>query len=205
MSDLIIYGVPPSSYTRTARMVCAEKGVGYDFELVDLGSDAHKALHPYGKVPIIKHGDVVLYETSAIMRYIDEAFDGRSLQPADPAARALMEQYISVHNAYFYGHAVRQYAFRYIFAGDKGPDREAIEASLPALGRDLDLLDAGYGESAWIAGEDMSLADLMIMPVIGTVASFPEGAELVGARPHLSRAFATMKERDSYNSALPSS
>jgi glutathione S-transferase len=205
MSDLIIYGIPLSSYTRTVRMVCAEKGVSHDFEHVQLGSETLKALHPYGKVPVLKHGDLVLYETGAIIHYIDEAFEGPSLQPAEPAAHAIMELYLGVLNAYVYGHAVRGYALHYIFAGASGPDRAAIDAGLPALARDLDLLDAAYQKSAWIAGDELSLADLLIMPVIGTVASFPEGAELVGARPNLGRAFDAMKQRDSYRSALPSS
>jgi glutathione S-transferase len=205
MSDPIIYGIPFSSYTRTVRMVCAEKGVSYRFEHVQLGSETLEALHPYGKVPALAHGDLVLYETSAIIHYIDEAFEGPSLQPAEPAAHAIMEQFMSVLNAYVYRHGVRDYALRYIFAGAGGPDRAAIDASLPALARDLDLLDAAYQKSAWIAGDELSLADLLIMPVMGTVASFPEGAELVGARPSLGRALDAMKQRDSYRSALPSS
>jgi glutathione S-transferase len=205
MSDVIIYGIPPSSYTRTARMACAEKGVSYDFEPVQLGSEALKALHPYARVPVLKHGDLVLYETSAIIHYIDEAFEGPSLQPAEPAARAIMEQYISVLNAYVNGRAIRGYAFHYIFAGESGPDRAAIDAGLPGLARELDVLDAAYKKSAWIAGDALSLADLLIMPVVDTVASFPEGAELVGARSSLGRALDAMKQRDSYRSALPSS
>ena len=76
MSDITLYGFPPSSYTWTARMVAEEKGISHDLEPIEFGSDALKALHPFGKIPIMTHGDLTLYETAAICRYIDEAFDG---------------------------------------------------------------------------------------------------------------------------------
>ncbi len=90
MSKLTIYGIAPSTYTRSARMAAIEKGIEFDFEPVELGSPEHLALHPYGKVPIMRHGDLTLYETFAIGRYIDEAFDGPALQPSDTAERARM-------------------------------------------------------------------------------------------------------------------
>ena len=82
MSNVKIYGPAPSSYVRTTRMALVEKGVDYELLPIEFGSDAHRALHPYAKVPILEHGDVRLYETQAILRYIDARFDG----PASPNA-----------------------------------------------------------------------------------------------------------------------
>ena len=102
MSDVVIHGPPQSTYVRSARMVCHEKGVRYDLRPLELKSEAHLALHPFGKVPVLQHGDLTLYETSAIVLYLDEAYPSPPLQPLDPASRALMHQWISSVNGYYY-------------------------------------------------------------------------------------------------------
>ena len=70
MTDVTLYGFPSSSYTWSARMACEEKGISHDLEAIEFGSDEHKALHPFAKIPVMKHGDLVLYETAAICQYI---------------------------------------------------------------------------------------------------------------------------------------
>ena len=75
MSEITMYGLPGSSYTWSARMVCEEKGVSHELEGVELGSDDHRRLHPFCKIPVMKHGGLVLHETTAICRYIDGSVD----------------------------------------------------------------------------------------------------------------------------------
>src|SRR5262245_1882390 len=100
MAEIIIYGVPQSSYVRTVLFTCGEKSVPHRLEPIQLHSDAHLALHPWRRVPIMRHGDVQLFETSAIVRYIDEAFPGPALTPDTPVERGVMEQWISAINSY---------------------------------------------------------------------------------------------------------
>ena len=102
MPDVTIYGPAMSTYVRTARMACAEKGVSHALEEVEFGSDAHRRLHPFAKVPILKHGDFVVYETEAICRYVDRGFAGPPLQPKDTKALARMDQWLSAVNDYVY-------------------------------------------------------------------------------------------------------
>jgi glutathione S-transferase len=84
MADLILYGFPQSNYVRAARMACVEKGVPHTLEPAGPHSPAILEMNPFGKMPAMRHGDFTLYETSAIMRYIDDAFAGPRLTPADP-------------------------------------------------------------------------------------------------------------------------
>ena len=67
-----------------------------------MGSPAHLALHPFDRVPILQHGDFTLYETSAIVAYLEEMFPTPSLQPDTAQGRALMNQWISAVNSYYY-------------------------------------------------------------------------------------------------------
>ena len=95
MADIKLYGFAPSSYTWTTRLAAEEKGITHELLPIEFGSDDHKALHPFAKIPIMDHGDNRLYETSAICRYIDETFDGPALQPADAFGRAEVDQWNS--------------------------------------------------------------------------------------------------------------
>ena len=94
MGKPIIYGPAYSTYARTVRLALEEKGVDYDLVEVDLLAGAtkapeHLARHPFGKVPAFEHDGFELYETDAIMRYVDAAFPGpRRAAPAWPRRSA---------------------------------------------------------------------------------------------------------------------
>jgi hypothetical protein len=84
------------------------KEVPYTFRDLEpeMGTPTHLALHPFDRVPIMQHGDFMLYETSAIAAYVDEVFDGPKLTPADPQKRARVNQWISAVNAYYYPYLI---------------------------------------------------------------------------------------------------
>ena len=84
MSTLEIIGVPRSSYVRVVRMACEEKGVPYVLQEEIPHSPAVNAIHPFGKVPVMRYGGVELYESKAIVTYIDRTCPGPKLIPDDP-------------------------------------------------------------------------------------------------------------------------
>ena len=94
MSDPIVYGFPRSTFVNIVRMILTHKDVAYSFHDLEpvMGKAEHLALHPFDRVPILRHGDLTVYETSAIAAYVDEAFGGASLTPKDVKARARMNQ-----------------------------------------------------------------------------------------------------------------
>jgi len=86
MAHPIVYGPAGSTCVWSARLALAEKGVTH--ELVDVPFGAHReephlSRHPFAKVPAFEHDGFALYETQAIMRYVDERFAGTPLQPED--------------------------------------------------------------------------------------------------------------------------
>jgi len=81
MSNLQIIGTALSNFVRTARMAAREKGVSYELVEVMPRSDQAREIHPGGMIPGLRHGDRTLFESRAITRYIDEAFDGPPLMP----------------------------------------------------------------------------------------------------------------------------
>jgi glutathione S-transferase len=200
-----VYGDPRSTYVRTVRMVLAEKGVAYAHDPVAPQSEQILALNPFGRVPAFRDGDFTLYETSAIVRYIDECFDGPTLLGANARLRARMEQYASLINCHGYDAMVRRYVLQYVFPRGPGgaPDRAVIEKAVPDIQPLLTVFDRAYGPRNLLAGDAVTLADLLLAPIVFYLGMFPEGKSLLAAAPNVTRAHATIAERESFKATMP--
>jgi glutathione S-transferase len=203
MAELVVYGIPQSTYVRSVRMACVEKGVAYTLDPQMPHSETINALHPYGKIPALKHGDFTLYETSAILRDIDEAFDGPSLQPKDAKGRARMEQWISTINAYCDGPMIRRLVMQYYFPSGGKPDRAIIDAASVEVNKDIALIDAAVSPGPYLLGADISLADLLLAPILFYVAQVPEGQAALTASKNMARSSAAMRARKSFQDTMP--
>ena len=117
MPELQIIGAPQSNYVWVARIACHEKGVPYTLVPVMPHTPEVDAVHPLGKIPALRHGDVTLAESRAICFYIDHAFDGPPLVSRDPAEGARTEQWISIVNTHFDVLVARPYVGAYFFPG----------------------------------------------------------------------------------------
>lgn len=126
------------------------------------GDPAFLALNPFGMVPVLVDGDVVLSESNAILRYL-AAREGRTdLLPVDPAARARIERWMDWQASDF--NNSWRVAFQGLVRGNP-PHRDpaAIEASLAAFARMVAIVDASLASSqAWICGTAFTLADIPI-------------------------------------------
>ncbi len=200
-----IIGISLSSYVRTARMAAIEKGVDHDHDPAPPGDAAVTAIHPFGKVPVFRHGAVELFETRAITQYLDTVFDGPALQPTDPVERARMEQWISTINDVIYGTWIRNYVLQYAFpsGADGLPDRAVIEAALPDIEYQLAVFNRALTDNPYLVGGQLSLADLFLLPLVFYVNAMPEGKDRMSAAPHVQRFLDHMGRRESFQATLP--
>jgi glutathione S-transferase len=154
---------------------------------------------------VFRNGPLQLFETSAIMRYADEAFPGPRLMPETPADRARAEQWISGVHCYFFDAMIRRYVLQYIFpkGADGKPDRTTIDAALVDVKRQLGTLDKAYGSRNFLVGEQATLADLFIAPIIFYVGNMPEGKDLLASSANVRRAQAAISERESFKATMP--
>ena len=205
MADLQIIGIPQSSYTWAIRMALAEKGVAYELLSAPPHSPEIDAIHPLGKVPAMRHGDVALFESKAIASYIDRVFPGPRLIPNDARGAAEVEQWVSHVNTAVDPCLVRTYVLGYFFpqTADGAPDRAAIDAVLPAMQKHIDLLDKAVARTGYLAGDGFTFADINLMPILYYTQRFPEGGKMVGAAGHLSAYFARHAERPSFKATTP--
>jgi len=205
MTEITLYGFAPSTFTWSARLALEEKGVPYSLEPVELGSEAHRALHPFSRIPILRHGDTTLFETSAIMRYVDAAFDGPALVPSDPRLAARMEQWISAYNDYFVRTILHGVLYQRVIVPMRGgvTDEAAVAEIMPAVREQLRIADAALADSQYLAGATVTLADLMTVPSFAHLGGVPEGQGLLDGFPNLGRWFAAMCARHSFAATRP--
>ena len=188
---LVLHGYRYSVYVRIVRLVLAEKGLNYEqVEVNPFAADVpadYLALHPFGRVPTLVHDGFALYETGAITRYVDRAFPGPALQPADPKRLARMDQIVGMVNAYAYWPLVRQVFVHDVVRPHLGTASDAaeLEKGLAAAAKVLDALEALATADPWLTGPDISLADFHLGAMVACFTQSPSGAELLAARPGL--------------------
>jgi glutathione S-transferase len=188
----LVFGAPYSVYVRAVRLALEEKGTPYELVPIDIfapgGPPAeHLARHPFGKIPAFEHAGFRLYEAEAITRYIDEAFLGPVLQPADPHGRARMTQIISILDSYAYRTLVWDIYVERVSRPALGlaTDEDRISAALPKAAVCLSALAELMGEEPWLAGPAISLADLHAAPMFALFRLAPEGERLLDSQKRL--------------------
>jgi len=205
MSSVQILGAPVSTFVRVVRIVAEEKEVPY--ELVPLGPHTPDvdALHPFGRIPVLRHGDVTLCESRAIACYLDRRFDGPSLVPADTLEQARVEQWISLILTGFDPVLVRAYLLAYVFPGTENgqPDRARIDATLPQLERCLDVLARAVGPTGQLVGSSFTLADAYLIPILAYLKDMPESGRLIADSEALRDYIARQEARPSVRATVP--
>lgn len=203
---ITLLGDARSTYTRTARMALAEKGVAYTLHICRPNTPDILAVHPFGKIPGLRDGDIALWETEAIANYVDECFEtGTILRPGSIIERTRCTQWISSINSYLYDTMVRRFVLQFIFPkGDDGnPDMAVIDKALGEMAGQFAALDKAYGGRDYLAGSSLSTADLFLAPILAYVKAMPPGAALMAQYPNVLRAHDTICQRESFRNTQP--
>ena len=108
--------------------------------------------------PALYHGDFHLYETAAIARYVDEAFEGPALQPGEVKARADMQKWINITEQYIYPAVIGDLVLQRLapklglFGGVT--NEAVVAAAVPVIAHQLDLIDQALsGDTQYLAGD----------------------------------------------------
>jgi glutathione S-transferase len=196
---MTLHGYSYSVYLRIVRMTMLEKGVAWSHVEVDPFTDPippdYLALNPFGRVPTLDHDGFVLYETTAITRYVDEMFGGPSLQPGEARERARMNQIIAIADSYGYWPMVRQVFSQRVFnARRRAPDEAVVAEGLASSRKVLAALEPLAGGGDFLVGDRLTLADLHLGAMVAYFMAANEGAAVLADYPKLSAWWAAFKD-----------
>lgn len=139
---------------------------------------AYLKLNPNGKVPTLVDGEAVVWESNTILRYLCNKHGGQALYPAEPAARSMVERWMDWLLASLNGPYVA------IFKEAKKPAAERAASwaqDAKDLKAQLDILETGLGAQPWLAGKDMTVADISLGPIVHRCLDFPVDLPGLGA------------------------
>jgi glutathione S-transferase len=205
-----VFGADYSVYVRSVRLCLVEKGIEYELTPVDVFAkegppQSYLARHPFGRIPAFEHAGFPLYETSAIARYIDEAFGDPKLQPSGAKARARCNQLISIADNYAYPYLVWGIYVERVSKPKRGAvaDEANIAAAVPNVKTCLKALSDLMADNLWLAGAELTLADLYAAPMFDYFLKAPEGRELIREHENLGAWWSRVASRSSMKATAP--
>jgi glutathione S-transferase len=203
---MILYGHPGSTCTRKVLCTLYEKRAEFDYVVVDITkgeqkSPEHLARQPFGVVPAIDDNGFTLYESRAIIRYLDQKLPGEALTPESIQLRAFMEQWISVETSYFTPPAMKAIMnIWYASMSGASPDQSVIDAGLVGAAKALDVLEKSLPANGYLVS-DFSLADICYAPYLQYLEDMKIDA-IITDRPKVAAWWNRIKARPSWQKAI---
>jgi glutathione S-transferase len=203
MTPFVVHTIPGSPAARAVLAALIEKGA--PFRVAGLMPGAHKtepylSRNPFGKMPVLEHADFSLYETQAILRYLERILPSPSLVPSTPREAARMDQLIGISDWYLFQGVSAVIGFQRV-VGPRlmglTPDEAAIEKAMPLAHIVFSELSRLLGDKPYVASQHVTLADLLIAPHLDFLAEAPEWESLTRERRNLIDWLARMNERPS--------
>ena len=196
-AEVRIFGTVISTYTRIIEITAEE--VGLSHEVTATAARSPQNHHPFGKVPVVEVDGLELYESVSVTQYLDNAHNAGTLQPNDPAARAVMDRWIAVGNNYLFPLFEHGLIMPWIMHRHAGMplDEENIARALPNISRALAFCDAEITkDGAWTIGA-FDLADIFLYCILRGVQLTPQGSVGISQCPQLSAWMAVTEQRPS--------
>lgn len=174
------------------------------YRRIDLGGDfgglddpAYRALNPHGKVPTLQDGDVTVWESNAIVRYLAATYSTGTLWPETPAERAEADQWMAWTDSLY--RSWIDLFWKFVRTPPARRDQAAIEALHAQCITRYQALDRSLSTRAYIAGDSLTMAD---MPAGMTLYRWFEMAIERPPMPHLEAWYARLRERPAYVKAI---
>ena len=166
-------------------MVLEESHTPYEMQEVDIMSGEQNqsdylAKHPFGKVPTLEVDGQFLYETSAIVEYLDTTVNNRGLTPQEPMMQARMRQIMAIVDSYLYGPAISTITIQRMIVPQQGgqTDTAAVQAAVPKAKTALEALACGT-PVVTLDHPQNAARDLVTDGVTGAVCGVAETGTLI--------------------------
>jgi glutathione S-transferase len=204
MSEFTVHSVPGSPFGRSVLATLEEKRAPYRLAPVAPGTtktpEYLTTLHPFGRVPVMEHDGFRLYETQAVLRYLDRVMPQPSLTPSDIKRAARMDQVMNINDWYLFHGVGNVIIFHRVIAPrlmGLVPDEDAIKAAMPKAHAVFNELARLLGDQPYFTGDTLSLADFLVAPAVEFFTATPEWSALGAPHANLAGWMSRMQERPS--------
>ncbi|KAJ7084258.1 glutathione S-transferase [Mycena epipterygia] len=203
MAILKLYGDTLATCTRRVATVLYEAKVPFELIQIDRSKGEHKTREylekqPFGQIPYIDDDGFILFETRAICRYIAAKYPESRLIPTDPKKNALFEQAASIELMNFEFNAGPA-VFETWGKARRGlkTDQAVFDAKIAALDVKLDAYDAILAKQKYLAGDELTLADLFHLPNAPILERHAK-SDIMTRKPHVARWYKDLLSRPSW-------
>lgn len=165
-----LHAHPFSTFSRRVRIALLEKDIACEIVDLDLAGKANRqpaylALNPYGRVPTLVDGDLVLYESASILTYLEAKHPTPPLLPATMADRARADMHVRLCDLQMARHT-STVVFPKRFLPEARWDKPAIEAAQAEIARHLAILEPQLAGREWLVGDAFSLVEVAYAPLV---------------------------------------
>jgi glutathione S-transferase len=183
---LELYWGSGSPYAWRVQLALEYKGLAYESHLLQFSKQEHKspemlAMNPRGRVPVLKDGDYVVFESLACLLYLDRKFPERPLFGATPEEAGTIMRVICEYQAYAEPSLTE--VVRAVFFENLAERMEAVSKAMQVLVSEARTIDDRLGDCDWLVGERPSAADLVIFPGIQLLLRALDKRDAVDLRP----------------------
>lgn len=192
MAAIKLYGSPISTASQRAMVALHEKCLDFEFVTVDMKSGAHKqepfiSLNPFGQVPALEDGDLKIFDSRAIAKYVAETYadKGTALVPSNTKPKAVMYSWMEAE-AHQFDPAASKLAWELHYKPMFGmsTDPAQVEEHETKLAKVLDVYEARLSVSKYLACDCFTLADMNHLPVLHCLSNIA-AKKVLDARPHV--------------------
>ncbi|MGE0328553.1 MAG: glutathione S-transferase family protein [Polyangiaceae bacterium] len=187
-----IFGFAQSTFTRTACMAALEHGLSYELKPAKLGDASYAELHPFQKMPALRKGGRVVFETLAVVAELDALAQTKPLIPEEKEDRVSALCWSSALSDYVYPKLVGDWCIALMQDQLKGKQKDAMREEVRSQ---LTILERGLGGRGTFASR-LSVADLLLAPMLAYVEQL--SPELLEERGQLAKAYEALKSRESF-------
>ncbi|KAL6704160.1 hypothetical protein ACN47E_008720 [Coniothyrium glycines] len=190
---VIIFGARYATRTQRVLLILEILGIPYELKNIDMQKGEHcspdfiASHHPFGKLPALEDGNVKLFESRAISRYLVSKYPGSLSLPTDSAALGLFEEAASVEYSYFEPAASKlgfEKIFKKMFTGQEA-DANVVQQLEIDLRKVLDYYETILADRKWLAGQEFSLIDVFNVPWFSFLVGRLGYENDITSRPHV--------------------
>ena len=197
---ITIWGRATSSNVQVAMWAVAE--LGLEFERIDWGGafggnddPDYRAMNPNGLIPVLKDGDLVLWESPAILRYLGARYGDGAFWPAGPGERARLDMWAEWAKTSIAPELIYKVFWQLVRTAPQDRSQTIVDSGVEGLKLLMPRLDARLGDGPYLGGDDLCFADIMAGHLLFRYYTVPfERADT----PNVDAYYQRLKQRPAY-------